>query len=221
MPIRPALLVLAALAVSLPAACGAAAQPVEGTNYRTISPAQPSSNPAKIEVIEFFSYGCPHCAHFFPVVNDWLKTLPKDVTFRRVPVGFERPPWVNLERTYYALQATGDLARLDGALFNAIHEQHQQLFDEESLGDWVGKNGGSAEKFAAAYVSFGVNNQTAQADKMASDYQITSIPTMVVDGKYAALGDSFPDIIANTNELIAKVRAEHAAGAKAHAAKSP
>jgi thiol:disulfide interchange protein DsbA len=218
MPIRHALLILAALSVYLPAACGAAAAPVEGTNYRTISPAQPTSNPAKIEVTEFFSYGCPHCAHFYPVVNDWLKTLPKDVTFRRVPVGFDRPPWVNLERTYYALQASGDLARLDGRLFDAIHEEHQQLFDEGSIADWVGKNGGNAEKFAAAYTSFGVNNQTAQADKMASDYQITSIPTMVVDGKYAAMGDSFADIITNTNELIAKVRAERAAGAKAHPA---
>jgi thiol:disulfide interchange protein DsbA len=220
MPIRPAFLTLAALALSLATACGAtAAAPVEGTNFRSITPAQPTASPGKIEVIEFFSYGCPHCAHFYPIVNDWLKTLPKDVVFKRVPVGFDRPPWVNLERTYYALTATGDLARLDGALFNAIHEQHQNLFDEESIADWIGKSGGSADKFSAAYASFGVNNQVAQADKMAEDYQVTSIPTMTVDGRYAALGDSFPDIIANTNALIAKVRAERAAGGKEHAGK--
>jgi len=215
MPIRTAFLALTVLAFALPAACGAAAAPVEGTNYRALNPPQPTANPAKIEVIEFFSYACPHCAHFYPIVNDWLKTLPKDVVFRRVPVGFERAPWINLERTYYALQATGDLARLDGALFSAIHEQHVQLFDEGSIADWVGKNGGSADKFSAAYVSFGVNNQTAQADKMAEDFGITSIPTMVVDGKYAALGDSFPDIIANTNQLISKVRAERTASGRA------
>ena len=219
MPIRHAFLPLLALAVSLAAACGAAATPVEGTTYRTITPAQPTASPNKIEVIEFFSYGCPHCAHFYPVVNDWLKTLPKDVVFRRVPVGFDRPPWVNLERTYYALGATGELERLDGKLFNAIHEEHQQLFEEGSIADWVGKNGGNADKFSAAYASFGVNNQVAQADKMAEQYGITSIPTMVVDGRYAALGDSFPDIIANTNALIAKARAEKGAAAKAAPAK--
>jgi protein dithiol oxidoreductase (disulfide-forming) len=215
MPIRHAFLPLLALAVSLAAACGEAATPIEGTNYRTITPAQPTASPNKIEVIEFFSYGCPHCAHFYPVVNDWLKSLPKDVVFRRVPVGFDRSPWVNLERTYYALGATGELERLDGKLFDAIHEEHQQLFEEGSIADWVGKNGGNGDKFSAAYASFGVNNQVAQADKMAEQYGITSIPTMVVDGKYAALGDSFPDIIANTNALIARARAEKGAAPRA------
>src|SRR5262249_30072535 len=142
---------LLALVLTLAAACGAAATPVEGTNYRAITPAQPTASPNKIEVIEFFSYGCPHCAHFYPVVNDWLKTLPKDVVFRRGPVGCERPPWVNLERAYYALAATNELEHLDGALFNAIHEEHQQLFDEGSIAEWVGKKGGNADKFSDAY----------------------------------------------------------------------
>ena len=102
-----------------------------------------------------------------------------------------------------------------GALFAAIHQEHLQLFDESALADWVGKNGGNAEKFAAAYVSFGINNQTVQADKMVEDYHVTGVPTLVVDGKYVALGNTLSELLSNTDLLIAKVRAEHAAAAPA------
>jgi thiol:disulfide interchange protein DsbA len=138
------------------------------------------------------------------------------VVFVRVPVGFNRPAWINLARAFYALQASGDLDKLDGPLFHAIHEQHLQLYDEQSLADWVGKNGGSAEKFAAAYTSFGVNNQTVQADQMAEHYRIEAVPTMVVNGEYAAMGKNFVEILANTDGLIAQVQTEaRAAGTPA------
>src|SRR5271170_2011412 len=117
---------------------------VEGTNYKVLTPSQPTQSPGKIEVVEFFSYACPHCAEFYPLVSTWLAMQPKDVAFRRVPVGFERPPWINLQRAYFALLASGDFNRLDGALFAAIHQQQQPLFDEAALADWVGKNGGNA-----------------------------------------------------------------------------
>lgn len=181
----------------------------EGVDYRPLAPPQPSSSaPGKIEVLEFFSYGCPHCAEFFPLVSTWVATLPKDVVFRRVPVGFNRPAWINLQRTYFALQASGDLARLDGKLFQALHEEHLPLFEEPALAEWVGKNGGDAQKFAAAYTSFGINNLTVEADKMSEDYQVTGIPTMAVAGKYIALGDTFTALLASTDKLIAKARAE-------------
>lgn len=199
-----------AAAVSLPWAWAQ----TEGTEYKVLTPSQPTPS-AKIEVIEFFSYGCPHCAEFFPIVETWVKTLPKDVAFRRVPVGFNRPQWVNLERAYYALQASGDLAKLDGALFRGIHQEHLPLFDAQSLSEWVGKNGGDADKFTAAYTSFGVNNQTVQADRMSEEYQVGSIPTLAVGGKYIAVGSSFTEILANTDKVIAKVRAERAPAAAA------
>ena len=184
------------------------AQGVEGTDYRKIEPPQPATSPEKIEVIEFFSYMCPHCNEFYPLVTTWAAKLPKNVVFRRVPVGFNRPPWINLARAYYALQASGDLDKLDGALFHAIHEEHLQLFDEPSLADWVAKNGGNADKFAAAYTSFGVNNQTVQADQLVENYRIEAVPTMVVNGAYAAIGKNFVEILANTDRLIAQVQTE-------------
>ena len=120
MTLAGGLLGLVSLATAAPAATAAAA-PVQGTDYRLVVPPQNTLSPDKIEVVEFFSYACPHCGAFFPVVNQWLARQPKDVVFRRVPIGFSRPEWINLARAYYALQSTGDLPRLDGALLHAIH----------------------------------------------------------------------------------------------------
>jgi protein dithiol oxidoreductase (disulfide-forming) len=220
---RAVVLALCALSTVLLGKGAPAAAQEEGKDFRTLTPARATSSPGKIEVVEFFSYACPHCAHFFPLVNAWEAKLPKDVAFRRVPVGFGRQEWVNLQRTFYALQATGDLARLDGALFYAIHEEQQPLVYEPTIAAWVGKNGGDAEKFATAYTSFGVNNQTVQADQMAEDYAIDSIPAMAVDGHYVAMADPqrgelgyLQQLLENTDKLIARVRAERAqAGAAA------
>jgi thiol:disulfide interchange protein DsbA len=198
----------------------------EGTNFVKLVPPQPTSQRGKIEVIEFFSYGCPHCAHFYPMVSAWLAKLPPDVVFRRVPVGFGRDAWVNLQRAYYSLESTGDLTRLDGPLFHAIHEERKPLFDESSIADWVGLNGGNADKFAVAYTSFGINNQTFQADKMAEDFRIGGVPAMAVDGRYVAMvpqeeeTQGLKDLLVNTDELIARVRSERAAAKPAPKAPS-
>jgi protein dithiol oxidoreductase (disulfide-forming) len=212
---------LCALAAVLALNCAGGQTLEEGKTFRKVVPPQPTDSPGKIEVTEFFSWGCPHCAHFYPLLHAWLAKQPKDVAFRRVPVGFNNDAWISLQRAFYALQSTGDLDRLDGPLFHAIHEEHLQLFDAEKLAEWVGKNGGSAEKFSAAYTSFGVNNQTVQADEMAEKYQIDSVPTMAVNGEYVAMADASPgeepylnELLANTEKLIARVRAERAAAGK-------
>jgi len=187
----------------------------EGTTFRTLAPPQPTGQRNKIEVIEFFSYGCPHCARFYPLLSAWVAKQPPDVVFRRVPVGFNRDPWVNLQRAYYALESSGDLARLDGPLFHAIHEEHKALFDESNIADWVGRNGGDADKFTAAYISLGINKQTVQADQMAADFRIEGIPSLAIDGRYVAFApagkeemEGFTELLANTDELIARVRNE-------------
>lgn len=192
--------------------------PVEGTDYRLVAQAQRTLTPDKIEVVEFFSYACPHCAVFYPLVAQWLTRQGKDVSFRRVPVGFNRAEWINLQRAFYALQTSGDFDKLDGPLFHAIHEEHQRLFDQGSIAEWVGKNGGNPEKFAGAYGSFGVNNQTVQADKMAEDYGIDSVPTIAIDGKYVAMADPakgeaqyLAELLGHADMLIAKARAERPA----------
>lgn len=184
----------------------------EDQEYRPLAHPQPTSSPGKIEVIEFFSYACPHCSEFYPLLSSWVAKLPKDVVFRRVPVGFNRPAWVNMARAYYALEASGDLARLDGALFHAIHEEKLKLFDEPSLAEWVGARGGNAERFAAAYTSFGVNNQTVQADRMTEEYGIEGVPALVINGEYLALGSNFAAMLVNADHAIAHVRAAGSTG---------
>ena len=187
----------------------------EGKNFTTLAPPQPTSQHSKIEVVEFFSYGCPHCAHFYPLLNAWVAKLPADVLFRRVPVGFNRDLWINLQRAYYALDASGDLARLDGPLFHALHEERKPLIDESSITDWVGRNGGNADKFAAAYISLPINKETVQADQMAADYRIEGVPTLAIDGRYVTRGAASADeeaglkeLLATADELIARVRSE-------------
>ena len=198
----------------------------EGKNFQALVPPQPTRQRDKIEVVEFFSYGCPHCARFYPLLSAWVAKLPPDVVFRRVPVGFGRDAWVNLQRAYYSLESTGDLARLDGPLFHAIHEERKPLFDESSIADWVGRNGGNADQFAAAYTSLGVNTQTFQADRMAEGFRIGGVPALAVDGRYVALvsggsdneAQGFNDLLANTDELISRVRSERAAAKAAPSA---
>jgi thiol:disulfide interchange protein DsbA len=163
-------------------------------------------------------------------VSAWAVPQPKDVVFKRVPVSYGRPQWTNLSRAYYSLLSTGDSARLDAALFHAIHDEQKNLFDEQSLADWVGGQGGDAARFVNAYASFGVNNQTVQADQMVEDYGITAIPTLVVDGRYVVVSpalaadedQTFKELLALTNRVIALARSTAppaAAAAKTPAAK--
>ena len=223
------LTVLCLAAAALAASAPAPAQLVEGHDYRLLTPSRPTSSPGKIEVVEFFSYACPHCAKFNPLVSAWIATEPKDVAFKRVAVSYGRAPWMNLSRTYYALEATGDLKKLDAALFRASHDDHQNLFDEQSLADWVGKQGGDASRFANAYVSFGVNNQTVQADQMAEDYGIDAIPTLAVNGRYVVISptqaadeeQTFRELLVLADKVIAMARAAAPHAAAPAAAKAP
>ncbi len=232
MPTRIRSLTPAVLCLAMAALCTGApawAQLVEGHDYRLLTPPRPTSSPGKIEVVEFFSYGCPHCAKFNPLVSTWVATQPKDVVVKRVAVSYGRPPWMNLSRTYYALDATGDLKKLDAALFRAIHDDHQNLFDEQSIADWVGKQGGDATRFANAYVSFGVNNQTVQADQMAEDYGIDAIPTLAVNGRYVVISpteaadeeQTFRELLVLTDKVIAMARATAPRPAAPAAGKAP
>ena len=212
--LAPLLCVLAL--VSIPGAPRAALE--EGKTFITLAPPQPTSQRNKIEVVEFFSYACPHCARFYPLLSAWVAKLPPDVLFRRVPVGFNRDAWVNLQRAFYALEATGDLARLDGPLFHALHEERRPLFDASSLAEWVGGNGGNADKFTEAYVSLAINKESFQADQMAQEFRIEGIPSLAIDGRYVTHAEAVSDeeealkgLLANADELIARVRTERAA----------
>jgi protein dithiol oxidoreductase (disulfide-forming) len=218
MSIRTCLLALAIVVLSAPLQ---AAELVEGRDYRTLTPAQHADGNGKIEVIEFFSYGCPHCNEFYPLVTAWAAKLPKDVVFKRVATGLGRTAWTNLAKAYYSFESTGDLQRLDAKIFHAIHEEHLPLFDEKTIVQWGSQNGVDPTKFATAFDSFGVNTKLNQAEQMVENYKIDGVPSLAVGGKYIVMGNSFEQLLANADGLIAKVRAERggAVAATAPAAK--
>jgi thiol:disulfide interchange protein DsbA len=182
-----------------------------GRDYGRIDPPQHTNDPAKIEVIEFFSYACPHCNELQPIISKWAAALPKDVEFIRVPVEFGRPEWGALGKTYYALQFSGDISRLDGAIFRAIHEQHVRLTDEASIGAWLATLNVDRKKFTELFNSFSVVSKKAQADQMAVKYKVEGVPALYIDGKYqliAAGSRSYVDWPALLDQLVAKARAE-------------
>jgi thiol:disulfide interchange protein DsbA len=193
----------AALTVAMPTSAQTA-----GKDYTPISPAQPTEDASKIEVLEFFSYGCPHCADFNPLLQAWVAKLPGDVVFRKVPVTFGRAAWANIARLYYALKVTGDLDRLESDIFKAIHNDRINLFEEKSLLEWVAKKGVDQKKFAEAFNSFGVMSQVKRGDQMAQAYKIQGVPALAVDGKFLVGGKDFNEQLANADKLIAKARSE-------------
>ena len=176
--------------------------------FTAISPVQPTDDPAKIEVIEFFSYGCPHCNDFHPLISAWAAKQPGDVVVKRVPVSFNRAAWANAAKLYYTLEATGDLGKLDGDVFKAIHNDRTNLFDEKTILEWVTKKGVDPKKFSETFNSFGVMSKVKRADQMAQAYRISGVPAIYVDGKYAVAGNNFGELLANTDKAIAKARSE-------------
>ena len=192
-------------------AISAQASIVAGHDYTVLDTPQRQEGNGKIEVVEFFSWGCPHCFEFYPMLSRWMATLPKDARFKRVPVDLGHPEWQALAKAYYALQATGDVDRLDAQIFEDIHRNHVWLHDEASITAWVGKHGVNVAKFTEAYRSFGVMTTAGQAEQKAEDYRIPGVPTLAIGEKYVVSGDQ-AQMLKTSDQLIVMARAanEHA-----------
>lgn len=181
----------------------AQAAPAQGTDYSLINPPQAPTTAGKVEVIEFFSYGCPHCYHLNPLLTEWHKNeLPANAVLIKVPVSFGRREWGQLVRAYYTLETMGQLERLDAKLFDAIHAQNQRLFDLDSLAGWAAQNGVDAGKFRAQFNSPEITAKAMRAEQLSRDYKINGVPTLTVAGKYRAIGKDFPDMLRITRELV-------------------
>ena len=167
------------------------AQVVSGKDYALLKPAQPTASGKKIEVIEFFFYGCPGCNILQPPLKVWLSKKPADVEFRRVPALFPDrvSSWGPLTKAYYALEVVGAVEKVHYELFAAIHER--KALDDRTLNkdpaplfDWVAKRGVDRQKFADAYNSFGVQKLVQRSIDLSQSYDIPGTPTIAVDGKY-------------------------------------
>lgn len=182
-----ALLGASALAVGLPAA--AQGGPVEGTHYvRLGQPLAVTAPAGKVEVVEFFWYGCPHCNAFEPMLDAWTKKLPADVSFRRVPVAFRDEPFGTHQRIYYALETMNQVEAMHRKVFYAIHNDRQKLDKPAEIAAFMTKNGVDGAKFVEVMNSFGVQTKARQAKQLAEAYKIDGVPALGVQGRFYTSG---------------------------------
>lgn len=190
----------------------AAAEPQPGFDYMQTQAAIPTDNPAKIEVIELFWYGCPHCYQLEPTLNAWVKKLGKDVVFKRVP-GLPRPDWAPMAKAFYTMEALGLTEKLHSALFDALHKQHLFLPNNEAATiDWITKQSGlDRKKVEETYNSFSVNTKLMRAAQLFRASGATGVPSLIIDGRYltsSTLAGGNEEALKVADYLIDKVRQE-------------
>jgi thiol:disulfide interchange protein DsbA len=180
-----------------------------GKDYSLLDPPQPTET-KKIEVLEFFFYGCSHCFRLHPLLSQWEKAMPKDVQLTFVPTIF-RDSWEPMANTFYALETMGQREQLHDALYRAWNVDNIDLSDEAKITAFVAKHGVDAAKFSAAYNSFSVQSRVARAKQMIRLYGINGTPTFVVDGKYVIEAKQPEDLIRALKEVIVLARKSHGA----------
>ena len=153
-----------------------------GKNYREISQ-QPVANAAKIEVIDFFFYGCPYCNELRPALERWRTSLPADVEFRRMPV-IRHDSWEPLARTYFTLEALGAVERLHEAVYVGYHDEELHMSKPDVMADWAQRHGLDRDEWLKTYNSSAVNRKVDMARKATKDYDIRGTPSVVVAGRY-------------------------------------
>ncbi|QID16542.1 thiol:disulfide interchange protein DsbA/DsbL [Nitrogeniibacter mangrovi] len=181
--------------------------------FAPVNPPQPTDDPSRIEVLEFFHYGCPHCRAFDPLVSAWVAKQQPDVAFVRVPAIWGNPKLRGLAQFYYAMEAIDVADKLHPKVFEAYQDQHVPLETEAGAADWVGSMGVDRKKFLDAYKSFGVSGQVRRADQLARNYRIRGVPTLAIDGRFETSGSmagSHEASLEVADELIARVRASRA-----------
>ena len=155
----------------------------EGFDYRVLPITQPIDVKGKVEVIEFFWYGCPHCYEFEPELKGWIKRQNKDVVFKKVPIAF-REELMPHSQLFYALETLGKGDALNDKVMFAMHRENKRLLNENEIADWVAAQGVDRNTFLAAYRSFAVLSKARAANQLGNAYRIDGVPTVAVQGKY-------------------------------------
>jgi thiol:disulfide interchange protein DsbA len=195
-----------ALALAAIAAPLSAQQYQEGTHYERISGPDVADSDGSIEVVEAFSYMCPHCMNFQPYVSDWHEQLPENVDFKRAPVVF-RASWEPYARAYYTADVLGILDESHVALFEALHDERRPLRTLDDLAEFHAQFGVDAEEFEATATSFPVESRMRMANASLGKWQVRSTPTLIINGKYRVSpwrGGTFEDVLDVADYLIAR-----------------
>jgi thiol:disulfide interchange protein DsbA len=179
---------------------------IDGVHYKSTAQLLATSSEENVEVIEMFSYACPHCFHLDPLVEEWKKTLPENVVFVAVPAIF-RDSWLELAKLFYTAEATGDLETLHPLIFNAIHVEKRRMVTEEDMLNFVADQGIDRENFVKMMNSFAVKGKVKKALMMSQLSGITGVPAMIVNGKYISTGPmagGHPNLLKAVDFLVQK-----------------
>lgn len=182
--------------------------PVEGRDYARLAQPLPMPATGKVEVVEFFGYWCPHCNNFEPTLESWVRKLPADVTFRRIPVAFSaaQEPYAKI---FLSLEAMGLVDQMHRKVFAAIHVQHLRLEKESDILKFMTANGVDATKFSDTYKSFTVASKFKQARQLADAYRIDGVPTLGIQGRFftsPSLAGGAEQALKVTDALIQRAR---------------
>lgn len=204
---------LSSLALLLALGTGAqAAPPVAGRDYLVLEPARPTA-PGRIEVLEFFYYGCPVCYEAQPHLSRWKQGAAPDVDLRRVPA-VNNESWLLLARAYFALEALGELQRLHWPLYDNHHFDDRRLDEESNLLAWVAANGLDAARFQQVRLSLDVRQKVEFARRALGEHEVRGVPSFVVAGRYltsARMAGGVKEMMAVVEHLVERVRRERAA----------
>lgn len=181
----------------------------EGKNYRLIAQ-QPLEDPGRIEVIDFFFYGCPYCNNMRPMLESWRKALPADVVFRRTPA-VRRDSWVPLARTFYTLELLGETERLHEEVYKSYHDEELSMSRSDVMADWAQRHGIDRARWLEAYNSAEVTRLVERARRMTEDYDIQGTPSLVIDGRYltsSGMTDGVKQLVPVADQIVRMVRAQ-------------
>jgi thiol:disulfide interchange protein DsbA len=198
-------LALCAALLAFGSVAGAAQQgaPRLGSEYEQIPP-QPVLTGPRIEVVEFFWYGCPHCSQLQAPLEAWLKRKPEDVELRRIPAIF-RESWVPHARVYYTLEALGELGRLHQAVYRSVHTDREDITSAESSADWAARNGIDRPRWLATYNSPETDRKIELSKSATRSYAVQGTPSLVVDGRYitsSGMSDTYQGVVTIMDELV-------------------
>jgi thiol:disulfide interchange protein DsbA len=208
----PKLLARSLLFLLLAAFTGLASAQIQlNREYTRLDNVQAPASKDQIEVIEFFYYGCPICYELEPQLSRWQAMAPAYVKLTRVPA-LSSENWETFAKLFYALEATGDLGRLHFPVYDNFHFDGIKLNDEKVMLDWIARNKVDTQKFSEAYASEAVKAKVETARKMMHDYNVRSVPTLIVDGKYvtsarhAGSTRQIPSVLTQLVEIARKER---------------
>lgn len=206
-------LVLSSMSFAVPyvEGVGEQAQIQEGKDYEVLAAPGPTEDPSKIEVREFFYYGCPHCFRLEKPLKVWSTTLANDVYITKTP-GALTPKWEPLARAFYIAVAMDIIPKIDTPLFSALHLENRSIYTRDSIQEFFAEKAGvSKEQFDKAYENFSIVQQVKNSEAMARQYRLTGVPTFIINGKYktsVSMTGSEERLFVVMNALIQKERGE-------------